>query len=125
MANPRRFIVGFHTNGTMHAKQIVVDACAEIIRRIKTVDGMLDQITIGTIGSTLTIPGEADTIGNLYMKTICDLYPGVDFVKYTVSKFERSVDIVVRFPDFDIKTLFTETSEYLIRVYNAIASAIA
>ncbi len=121
-ANPHKFRISFSTNGTMHAKRIVVAACDEIIRRVKAVEAMLDQITNGVIGATLTIPGEADTIGNLYMKTIIELYPGVDFAKYTVSKFERSVDIVVRFPDFDIKTLFIETSEHIIRTYEAISA---
>ena len=123
LANPRQFRVGFCTNGTMPAKRIVIAACDEIIKRLQAVESKLDMITNGEIGYVLSLPGESDTIGNLYMRTIIDLYPEVDFVKYTVSRFERSVDITVRFPDFDIKTMFTETTEHLIGIYKKIKAA--
>lgn len=124
-ANPHKFAIIFNTNGTMPGKDIVRVACDELIKRIQFVLDSVDNITIGSLGSILTIPDETDTIGNLYMKTITELYPGVDYVKYEVSGFERSVDIVVRFPDFDIKTMFVEVSEYLIGVYKTIRSHFA
>lgn len=123
MANPRQYRVGFCTNGTMSAKRIVVAACDELIKRIKIIMSLLDTITSHPSGYVLTVAGETDTLGNLYMRTMIDLYPAIDFIVYTVSKFERSVDIIVRFPDLDVKTMFAETSEYLINMYKTIRSS--
>ncbi len=120
-SNAQVWDIAFNTNGTMPAKDIVAFACDVIIERLKSVIGLLDTIEYDNDIYTLIIPGESHTIGNLFMRTICDMFPNVDAVVYDSDQFVRQAKIRIRY-ESDIRAVFITTIKYLTDVYTQIKS---
>jgi len=123
VSNPRVWDLYFKTNGSAEPKTIVRQACENLIERVKTVSQMLSMIESSNDEYLLTIAGESDTIGNLFMKTICDLYPDIKGVTYSTETFVRQVTIRVRCNE-DIITVYETAIAYLVGVFGDIQKQI-
>lgn len=128
ISNPRLWKIQFTTNGSMPPPKIVSYACDSIIARIKNVLGRLSTITQDQYGTyILTIPNESDTIGNLYVKTCCELFDSnIDAIVYDVPTVNRDCIIKLKISplasgnDADPVYIFNEISKYITNVYIAI-----
>jgi DNA-directed RNA polymerase subunit L len=123
IADPRVWEIKFNTNGTLPSKDIVVLSCQEIISRLKTVLSLLYTIINNESKYTLSINGESDTIGNLLVKTIDELYPDVEAATYSVPSIERSVTIRILYGD-DINTLYKNVVNHLVGIFEKIADSV-
>lgn len=123
IADPKIWEIKFNTNGTLSSKDIVKLSCQEIISRLKTVLSLLYTIINNESKYTLTINGESDTIGNLLVKTIDELYPDVEASTYSVPSIERSVTIRIIYGD-DINTLYKNIVNHLVSIFEKIAGSI-
>lgn len=119
ISNPREWKISFNTNGTMPPKQIIFAACDNLISRITSVRELLTNIENNGDEFTLTVVGESDTIGNLFERTICDLYPNIKAVSYSCSNVDRSLTVRIRTDD-DIKNIFDTTIKEIIAIYTKI-----
>jgi DNA-directed RNA polymerase subunit L len=123
ISDPRVWEIKFNTNGTMNSRAIITAACAEIISRLKKVLSLLYTIINNESQYTLTIQGESDTIGNLLVKTIDELYPDVEAATYSVPSIERSITVKIIYSD-DINTLYKNVVNHLVAIYEKIADSI-
>lgn len=119
VANPREWKIAFNTNGTMAPKDIVKSACDNIIARVMSVQELLYSIENKNDEYSLTIEGESDTLGNLFMRTISDLYPDIRAVTYSGVNVGRTLTIRVRC-DEDINTIFTTAIKQIVKTYGDI-----
>lgn len=119
ISNPRVWKIMFNTNGTMDPKDIVSAACDNIITRIRAIQALLYSIENNDDEYLLTINGESDTIGNLFMRTITDLYPDIRAVVYSVSSVGRVCTIRIRC-DEDINTIYNTVIKYLVKTFTEI-----
>jgi DNA-directed RNA polymerase subunit L len=123
ISDPRVWNISFNTNGTMPARAIVKTSCEEIINRLKTVLSLLYTIVNNENKYTLIIHGDSDTIGNLLVKTIDELYPDVEAATYSVPAIERSVSIKITYGD-DINTLYKNVVNHLVGIFEKISESI-
>lgn len=123
-SNVREHGMSFGTNGTMPARQIVAFACRELIKRISAVEELFDTMLDTGDYHILTIPGETHSIGNMIMKTTCELYPDIDFIKYTIASDTRSVDVKIRY-NGDVRVMLTEVISFCVRALEDIGIAFA
>lgn len=121
MADPRVWEISFNTNGTLTSKEIVKRACAGIIERLKSVISLLYTMANNDKQYVLTVNGDSDTIGNLLVKTIDELYPDVEAATYSTSPIERLFTIRIIY-DEDINTLYKNVVEHLIAIYESISN---
>jgi len=119
ISNPKVYKITFRTNGTLPGKEIVRLTCDSIISRIHSVKELLSTIDSNGDEYSLSIVGESDTIGNLFMKTIVTLYPDIRAVVYHVPSNERICNIRVRC-DEDINVIFTNAIKHMIDVFTTI-----
>ena len=119
VADPRVWKIAFNTNGTMDPIEIVKMACNGIVSRMQSVQDLLSTIENSEDQYILNVHGESHTIGNLLMKTICELFPDITAVTYNVSSVERMFTLRVRC-DEDINTVLNVTVRHLIKVFNDI-----
>lgn len=119
ISNPRKWKISFNANGDMPPKAIVVAACNNIIERVQSVQDLLFSITNNEDEYILVIPGESHTIGNLFMRTISDLFPDLHAVVYTPSNIGRTCTIRIRC-DEDINTIYNTTIKHLVRLFGDI-----
>lgn len=119
ISNPRVWKLKFNTNGTMPPGEIVAQTCDNIIARIQSVMDLLYSIQNNGDEYVLTINGESDTIGNLFMRTINDLFPDIRAAVYLVSSVGRVATIRIRC-DEDINTIYGTTIKYLVKIFTEI-----
>lgn len=119
ISNPRVWRIKFNTNGTMRPESIIAYACDNIIQRVQSVQDLLYLIQNNNDEYVLVIDGESDTIGNLFMKTICDIYPDIRAVAYSVNSVGRVLTMRVRC-DEDINSVFTTAIKHIVRIYTEI-----
>lgn len=122
VSDPRVWRLSFVTNGTMAPRAIVAAACAELITRVRAVEQHLPNALTSGDQHTLTIPGESDTIGNLLVRAICDLYPDVDFVTYSTASAARELTIKLR-TTIDIETIFVNAITHLADTFAGVSKA--
>jgi DNA-directed RNA polymerase subunit L len=121
LSDPRVWRIAFNTNGSMPAKKIVIAACDNLIFRISSISDLLDKIVSSGNEYILTINGESDTIGNLFMKTITDLFPDIIAITYSASSVIRSITIRMRCNE-DINVLYNDTIKHLVKMFGIIKS---
>lgn len=119
MSNPRSWKISFNTNGTMDPKELIVYACNNIIARVQAVSDLLYAIEKHDEEYVLTIDGETDTIGNLFMRTINDLYPDIRAVVYNIASVDRTCYIRI-ICDEDINIIYNTTIRYLVKQFTEI-----
>ncbi len=118
-ANARQWHLAFNTNGTISPTAILAAACNNLINRVTLVGTLLKTIDTKDDEYILTINNESHTIGNLFMRTICDLYPGIIAVTYSVGGIERVCTIHVRCTE-DISEVFTSAIREIVRIFKEI-----
>jgi hypothetical protein len=111
----------FVTNGAASAGYILRAGCDDLIARLHAVTQLLDTIQHSGTEYVLSIPEGTDTIGNLYMRTILDLFPESDVV-YRVGA-ERESIITVRTNE-NINNVFGKVTSYLVTVYESIRAQV-
>lgn len=119
ISNPRRWVIKFLTNGTINPNKLVVDVCDNLIERVKRIETLLDTIININNEYILLIEGESHTIGNLFMRTISDMYEDIPFVVYTSDNFRRAVTIRLKTSE-DADTIFKKVIKYLVTTFEAI-----
>jgi DNA-directed RNA polymerase subunit L len=122
-ADPRVWKISFNTSGTMPSRTIVTSACSAIIGRLKTVLSLLHTIVSSENQYTLTIQGDSDTIGNLLVKTIDEMYPDVIAATYSTPAIDRAVVIKITYND-DINTLYKNVVDNLIKTFEKITDQV-
>ena len=123
IADPKVWRIAFNTNGTLPSKEIVKQACSNIIERLKHVLSLLHTIVSNDNQYVLTIHGESHTIGNLLMKTTDELYSDVEAVTYNCPNVERTAIVRIIYAD-DINTLYKNVIDHLIGTFDTIKSSI-
>jgi DNA-directed RNA polymerase subunit L len=122
VANPRKWKIGFLTNGGLQPREVVAAACDNLIARLDmVVELAASNMTHTTNEHTLSIPREANTIGNLLTRTIVDLYPAILAVTYDDSNIERACRLRI-ICDEDVHSVILTTAKYLQDVYVQIKS---
>lgn len=101
ISNPRQWKIQFITNGIIDARSLMLAACDKLIERIENVMIRVDTITRDNSGVyLLTIPNDSDTIGNLYVRTCCDLFDSnIDAIVYDVPTVGRNCVIKLKLSD--------------------------
>ncbi len=123
VSNPQRWRIGFISNGELPPKEIVARACDSIIERSKYVKTLLDFIENDRDEYMLHIAGESHTIGNLFMRIICDKFPNIGAVTYATDHVGRSCTIKVRC-DEDIADVFNTAIKEITRVFTDIKAGV-
>lgn len=123
VSNPRVWKIGFNTNGSMEPHALIRSACEDIIRRVKATQELFYTIENNAQEYTLVVPGESHTIGNLFYRTIIDLYPAIPNAVYSVTNMERNCVIKVTTLD-DINVILTNVVKKIIEQYTVIKSQI-
>ena len=119
MSDPRKWEIAFTTNGTLPPKEIVVAACNNIINRVQLVSDMLSDIRSSGNEYILVIEGESDTIGNLFMKSICELFPDIIAVIYKAPSHDRTCTIRI-ICDEDVNVVFDTAIKYIVKSFTQI-----
>jgi len=119
ISNPREWKISFNTNGTMEPKAIVAAVCDNIISRVQSIHDLLYSIQNNGDEYILTIDGESDTLGNLFMKTVCDIYPDIRAITYSTSSVGRVLTLRIRC-DEDINTIYGTTIKHIVGAFNEI-----
>lgn len=115
----RKWQIKFISIGTMEPLDIVAAACDTIITRLKTVEELIPT-TQGKSGEyNLYIAGESHTIGNLIMREVCDQYPDIGAITYSVDDMNRSLTIRIRCDD-DAKFILEDVVKKLIARFEEI-----
>lgn len=122
VANPTKYRIQFNTNGGMDTRRIVLAACDSIITRVQNVQNILYMISAEDNIYLLTIVGESDTLGNLFMRHINDLYPNIHSVTYTNDPVIRSLELKI-ICDEDIVSLFGSVIDHIVKQFTAIRAA--
>lgn len=122
-SNPLHWKISFRTSGTMSPKDIVRQACENIIERVKMVGNALDDMQTNGTTYVLVIDNESHTIGNLFTKTICDLFPNIGLITYRQHPTERTITIQCRCDD-DINIVFQAAIDHLEKLFTKIATSI-
>jgi len=123
MSNPKVYRISMNSNGAMPARDIIKRTCDNLIERVNIVKDLLSSIEVNADEYVLIIKGESDTIGNLFMRTITDLFPDIRAVTYLISNFSREATIRVRC-DEDINTIFSTSIKHIVRVYTSIRDSL-
>ncbi len=119
LSNPRVWKLHFNTNGSLPPKEIVVRACDNIIARVQAVQDLLYSIESNGDEYILIVPGQSHTIGNLFMRTISDLFPEIRAVTYSPSNIGVVCTLRVRC-DEDINMIYKTTIKHLIGLFGEI-----
>ncbi len=119
ISDPRKWRIGFITNGTMDPLQIVAAACDNLIKRVTGINDLLSLIENTGDEYVLVVRGETDTIGNLFMRTISDLFPNIRAVTYMTSSIEWTCTIRVRC-DEDINDIYGKAIAVLVEQFKSI-----
>ncbi|QYB17665.1 putative DNA-directed RNA polymerase subunit IIi [Pacmanvirus S19] len=119
ISNPKVWKISFNTNGTMEPKDIIVAACDNIIGRINSISELLYWIENNNDEYILTVNGESDTIGNLLMRTISDIFPDIRAVTYSTSSVGRILTVRIRC-DEDINTIYNNSIKHIVQVFTEI-----
>lgn len=119
LSNPKVWHVGFITNGAMEPKKVVKYACENIIARLLAVQELFYSIKNNEDEYILVVDGESDTIGNLFMRTIIELYPDIRAVTWSSASVGRSITIRIKC-DEDITTVLSTSVKHIIRQFNEI-----
>lgn len=126
ISDPRVHRLSFNTNGTMEPRDIIVAAADSLIERTGQIKSLLNTPTAieGSGGQyQITVVGESDSLGNLYMKTICELYPAIGGVKYSTNHLVREMTIYLRCID-EPRDILAEASDAIIATYVKIKNAL-
>jgi DNA-directed RNA polymerase subunit L len=91
ISNPVNHKIAFNTNGTISPKDIIVSACGELTRRLNLALGELPNITVENNTYLFILHAENDTLGNMLMKTLVDMFPDLPTVTYTVDHINRNL----------------------------------
>lgn len=116
-ADPRKWKVSFNTNGTMSPNEIVINACNNIIERLKKVSDI--EIIEHENQYILKLYGESHTIANCIVKSTVDLYPDIDAITYHVASVDRVATIKIRYSD-DISIMLKTVLDNLIKKFQII-----
>ena len=123
MCDPRVWEIRFKTNGTEKPSHIVQRACDDIVERLNRLTGLLYTIQENEEEYHIRVQNESDTIGNLIMKSVCDQYPDVDSITYTVPTVERSLLIKIKYAD-DVVAMLKNVINHLVKTYSALRSSL-
>lgn len=96
VSRPMKWKLFYYTRGTEGPHDIFSRACLSIVDRVEVTRSLLNsQTALKSHGDqhTLLVPNETDTIGNLYMRVLNDLYPTAKNVTYQINKNVREVSI--------------------------------
>ncbi len=105
VANPRKWRLSFYSNGNASVwpqgktNGIVVDACNVVIDRLRAVKVLIAESKEFQIKDdlyVLQIQGETDTIGNIFTRGICDMYPDVSACTHDYNNVSRVLTIRLR-----------------------------
>jgi DNA-directed RNA polymerase subunit L len=119
VSDPRHFKIQFDTNGTMAPKAFLLEGLKSLISRLDNIVSSLhliqsiipksDQSSVlkninGSSSATtfennlhkLVIRNETHTIGNIIVKTVCDLYPNIQAITYTTNDNNKILTIDIR-----------------------------
>ena len=118
MSNPRVYTISFCTNGSIAPSMLVSIACTNIIARLGNLRTLLHLIQENEKEYIMIVGGESDTIGNLIMRTVNDLYPDID-VTYSVASVERRLTIRIRTNE-DINRVYDSVIKHLVHIYSDI-----
>ena len=99
ISDPKNFKITFNSNGNMEADKIIISACEEIIRRLNNLKDRLDTIEVQNDIHVLHIEHESDTIGNIIIKSINDLYPQISIATYNCNIVTHEMTIKIRSKD--------------------------
>jgi DNA-directed RNA polymerase subunit L len=121
IANAQVWNVAFDTNGILPPKKIVAAACDNIIGRVNNLRELLYNINSSGDEYILIVDGESDTIGNLIMRTTCELYPDINAVTYSTAHIGRALTIRMRC-DEDINIIYNTVIAYLDKTFKTIKS---
>lgn len=122
VTNVRHWEIKFETNGTMPVKKVVVMACDNLIERLTRIYKLIPDIAFDGDLYSVVIDGESDTIGNLFTRTACDMFPDLDFIRHKTGKFIRQVRIDIRYKTSDISIVFKAIIDELVTIYTTIKS---
>lgn len=123
MANPKRHSLTFNTNGTMPPKKILSMACDILQQRLRNVIDLIPTIFPSEDTYNLVIAGETDTIGNLLMKTIHELYADITAVTYTIDHMSHRMILKIR-SDEEVSVIITEAVKYNIKIIDVLKKQI-
>ncbi len=115
--------IKFRTNGTMDPKDIIREACDNIIARAKAVDAMVDETIVDGKQYRLTVMNETHTIGNLFMKTICDLFPQISYINYNRHQTLPAIQINCETDD-DFKSVIKTAADHIEKIFGRLRDSI-
>lgn len=96
VSNPTKYSLRFISNGTVrNPAHIVKMAAEEIITRVERAVELLPELALVEKTHVLVVPNESDTIGNLFMRAVLDLYPGIGGITFVTESLERTLIIKI------------------------------
>jgi DNA-directed RNA polymerase subunit L len=117
MSNPKKHLITFKTNDTIEPKTILSECCLNIIARLSSVIGAPIESVVDL--HNLIIYGESHTIGNILMKSICELYPEIPACTYHVDETSRILHLKV-INDDNIDNILTDVVKHNVKVLTAL-----
>jgi hypothetical protein len=125
MADAKIHRLGFHTNGTMKPEHIVVAACETLIMRCKNILSRKYQFQLaaGDNAEYRLSLDETPTVGELFMRTVLDIFPDIPAVSYKEETISNV--IILRCRCDDISKVVETAMRRLIDQFAMIASFFA
>ncbi len=123
VANGKVWRVAFRTNGTIHPYEIVRRSCDDIIFRAQNILSLVPQFASINNDHTLTIDGETDTIGNLFMRGILAEYPDIKNILYECD--DKNYTMTLRLnTDRSLTEIFTRVTKHIVDLFTEIKKSI-
>lgn len=96
VSDPRSHLMQFDNNGNINHITLITLACDEIIRRLKIASELLYTLEPFDDYFKLFIANETDTIGNIIMKRVCDIFPEIPAISYRIDSINKELSIIIR-----------------------------
>lgn len=119
VSDPRKHKILFTSNGVLPMREIMIECCENIKERLTYVSSILDTLSFTLDEYILNVQGETDTIGNMLVKTISDLYPDITAVTYSTSPTSRDMKLKIRTND-NAEVIISDTIKFIIRIFDRI-----
>lgn len=120
MSDPKKHLITFKTNDTMEPKTILSECCLNIIARLSSVIGAPIESVVDL--HNLIIYGESHTIGNIIMKSVCELYPEIPACTYHVDETSRILHLKI-ISDDSVESILSDVVKHNIKILTGIEAA--
>ena len=114
--------IRFETNGNIDPKNLVRNACLELISKIKNLQNYENTVQSKDDYYYISIKNEDDTLGYIFTKSAMEVFPNIKAITYTVSISGQS--LIIKFKYNEPQKFIESTIKNLLNIYNELYKSI-